>query len=213
MQHALPRLTTDHHRRGGAVLAHALATIRAHQRDRPGDDLPAYALARLVNVCDFLEHWPLLQWTPAWQHWQLAGKMPRPWGDVHLPGADHTSYWRVRGVRGPILACTFPYAWGERQHAEALRFAELRGLLLEVRPVDVPDLWNPGATVPIVWSRGGVDWRALAGGAAGAAGAAGGTVDAQGAHGATRAAGAAGAPQGVWGNECAQKPAADGPAA
>ncbi len=65
----------------------------------------------------------------------------------------------------------------------------------------------------VVWSRGGVDWRALASGAAGAAGAAGGTVDAQGAHGARRAAGAAGAPLGVWGDECAQKPAADGPAA
>lgn len=207
MQTALPKLTADHRRRGAAELADALAQLRLHQRDNPGGELPGHLFDRLVNLRAFLDRWPRLEWTSAWQHWQLAGRMPRA-GDAPLPGADHASYWRVRWVRGPILATTFPYHWTADMHAEAQSFAARHGLAFEVRPADVPDLWFPGRTVPVIWSRAGLDWRHLGRFAAGAAGAAGGHVSEPAAHRATAAAGAAGAPQGVWGNGAAHIPPA-----
>jgi hypothetical protein len=209
MLQALPKLTADHHRRGGAALAHTLALLRAQLRDHPTDDPPAYLTQRARNAVCFLERWPRLEWSAAWQHWQLAGKMPRYTGQLRLPGEDHASYWRVSGVRGPIMATAFSYHWDEATHAAALEFARAHGLHVEVQPADVPDMWFPGQTVPVIWSRAGLDWRQLGRFAAGAAGAAGGTASEPAALGATAAAGAAGAPQGVWGNGAAHT----GPAA
>lgn len=198
MQIAMPTLSTDHRRRGGLPLASTLSLIRLHQRDNPRADLPAHLLARLINLLAFLDRWPRLEWSHAWQHWQLAGKLPRA-GNAALPGSDHTAFWRVAWVRGPIVATTFPYRWTDDMHAEAQAFAARHGLAVEVRPSDMPDLWMPGQTVPVVWSRAGIDWRQLAASAPGAPGAPSGAVPEPSAPGATAAPGAPGAPQGVWG--------------
>lgn len=151
-------LSQEERRRAAPLANHIARTFSECRRKR--QPVYDYVLARRDNLRTFLTRFPHLRYDPGiCSYLRLMGKHARAGWVERLPGEDHTFFWRTKGVRGPIVATTFPYAWGDETNAEAEAFARAHGLRLEVRPPDVPDLWYPGWTVPIVWSRGGIDWR------------------------------------------------------
>jgi hypothetical protein len=121
----------------------------------------------LENLHTFLSAFPYLIGSKARQPAQILGKFPSYYGLGPLsefPLEDHTFYWRVKGLRGPVLCTTFPYGHDddEEDRAEMARYAEAHGFVVEIAPPDLPDLWYPGGgTIPIAWSKRGVDWRTL----------------------------------------------------
>lgn len=151
-------LTADERRRAAPLANYIAAAFGdCRRRGRPVED---YVLARRDNLRVFLARFPHLRYAPrVFSYFQLMGKHGRLPRWLRLPGADHTFYWRTKGLRGPIVATTFPYYWDDETNEQAEAFAQAHGLRLEVRPADVPDLWVPERTIPVVWSRGCVDWR------------------------------------------------------
>jgi hypothetical protein len=150
---------TDDERRRATPLALHVARAFGHARRRR-TQVPDHVLEQRDNLRIFLARFPGLRYDPGpVSYHRLKGGRARHDGDESLPGADHTFFWRAKGLPGPIVATTFPHRWDDHTHAAAWRFALAHDLRLEVRPSDVPDLWLPGKTTPVVWSRGGVDWR------------------------------------------------------
>lgn len=127
------------------------------------EDVRPELLKQVTSWQTFLRRFPRLTEGSGRAHsnW-LLGKPIRDWR-IDFPGADHTFCWKAPGVRGGLIVTTFPYRPAWEPHREAAeQFAVQRGLTLEVDPPDVPDLWAPPHTLPIVWSRAGVDWRSIA---------------------------------------------------
>jgi hypothetical protein len=152
---ARAKITRKHRERAGDWITGGLRTLMHCYLDgRP----VAPQAAAVRNLRTFLDRFPRLTIADrAHCARHLAG---RGCPDTEsLPGSDHTAFWRVPG-RGVIAATTFPYHWCDDTDAAARVFAARYGLRLEVQPPDVPDMYFPGSTVPVVWSRAGVDWRA-----------------------------------------------------
>jgi hypothetical protein len=135
-------------------------------KNDPADGYARMQRQRLENLHAFLLAFPRLIESRADEPAQLLGKPPT-YSSAHslhaFPLQDHSFYWRVRGVRGPVLCATYPYehASNDTCRAEMIRYVDTDGFVVEVAPPDLPDLWYPGRTIPIAWSRRGVDWRGL----------------------------------------------------
>ena len=143
------------------------------------------------NLTSFLTEFPALIETHTWARgpFSILGKYPRNpwdyqigkwgkdtepefWGVSCFPGQDHAFYWRVKGLRGPVVCTMFPCR-GTIQNEEdqtiedcckdMFWFAEKFGFAVEIEPSDVRDFYYPGSTIPIVWSKAGRDWRQIAG--------------------------------------------------
>jgi hypothetical protein len=123
----------------------------------------------LKNFHAFLSAFPCLEISRAFEPLQLLGKHPSYGygrGLSAFPFQDHTYYWRVKGFRGPLLCTTHPYnmrgATRLKDQETIFKFADEHGFTVEIEPPDVPDIWYPGSTTPIAWSKRGVNWRSLA---------------------------------------------------
>jgi hypothetical protein len=151
-------LTNDEFQRAQPLATHISRTFSHYRRER--QPVPDYMFTLRDNLRVFLGRFPHLRDDPGpHSYHRLKGGCARYDGNENLPGADHTFFWRTKGMRGPIVVTTFPYHWSDDMHAQAWTFALVHGLQLEVRPPDVPDLWFPGQTIPVVWARANVDWR------------------------------------------------------
>jgi hypothetical protein len=125
----------------------------------------------LKNLHAFLSAFPCLEISQAFEPLQLLGKHPTHGygrGLSAFPFQDHTYYWRVKGYRGPVLCTTHPYNMRGttrrvlEDQETIFKYADEHGFAVEIEPPDCADIWYPGSTTPIAWSKRGVDWRSLA---------------------------------------------------
>jgi hypothetical protein len=134
-------------------------------KNNPHGEYARMSVQALENLHAFLATFPCLIESKACEPGQLLGKRPSYAATNQFPGQDHTFYWRVKGCRGPILCTTFPYglaagnAGVASKRAEMVSYADKHGFSVEFAPQDVPDIWYPGSTTPVAWSKKGVDWR------------------------------------------------------
>lgn len=147
-------LTADEKKRAGKLVSRKRET--GDYWSRRGSEGARHWYEAADNVVAFIRRFPHLALATRGE-WPIFNGSHGHRDEFAFPCLDHTYFWRRTGVRGPVVMTTFPYhvdPSAMQAHADRYEFT------VEIEPPDVPDLWYPGTTIPVVWSRRGVDWRA-----------------------------------------------------